>query len=122
MTMAYNQGIGFCMAEATEEHSAAQSTGDNSLNEGQQLHGRYGCLDLEINRAGQLYDIGALLAGETFSRHCRGTGREALPELDVFLAPAEVLLGHNLLVMTCPPWSACPGTVGDSAWQKRFHL
>lgn len=56
-----------------------------------------GCLDFEINRAGHVYDIGALLGEQSFSRKCRGKSREALRELDVFLAPAEVLLGHNLL-------------------------
>lgn len=84
------------MAGSTEEHTA-QRESDSGLKASRQLDGRYGCLDLEINRSGQLYDIGALLAGKTFSRHCRGQSREALRELDGFLAPAEVLLGHNLL-------------------------
>ena len=101
MTIAYNQGIGLYMAEATGEYSK-EGNSDNSLRVNRLLDDRYGCLDLEINRAGQLYDIGALLDGQTFCRRCRGRDREALRELDEFLAPAEVLLGHNLLAHDLP--------------------
>jgi len=57
----------------------------------------YGCLDLEINGSGRVYAIGALLAGKFFARRCRGRAGKELRELDAFLAPAKILLGHNLL-------------------------
>ncbi len=59
--------------------------------------GRYGFLDLEISRSGTVHEIGALLEGRTFSRRCRGGTKEALQRLDAFLAPASVLVGHNLM-------------------------
>ncbi len=79
------------MTQSTEKHH------DTCKNVSRQPRILYGCLDLEINRAGQIYDIGALLDGKTFSRHCRGKSSDSLRELDTFLTPAEVLLGHNLL-------------------------
>ena len=88
--------IGLYMDGSNAEHTA-QSEHSFGPQAGEQLDACYGCLDLEINRSGQVYDIGALLDGKTFSRHCKGKTREPLQELDAFLAPAELLLGHNLL-------------------------
>ena len=80
-----------------KEKNAAQPGNLRKQGTDRQPDGCCGCLDLEINRAGQIYDIGALLDGKTFSRHCRGKSSDSLRELDTFLTPAEVLLGHNLL-------------------------
>ncbi|HDK43747.1 MAG TPA: hypothetical protein ENG91_04255, partial [Desulfobacteraceae bacterium] len=67
------------------------------LNQQQVLSG-CGCLDLEINPAGRVYKIGAVLDGHTFARqNCALRIRDALQDLDAFLQPADFLLGHNLL-------------------------
>ncbi len=54
-------------------------------------------LDLETTRDGRLRRIGAVLAGRTFERHGRFDVIAALVDLDAFAAPAERVLGHNLI-------------------------
>lgn len=54
-------------------------------------------VDLEVIEAGEVYAIGAVLGDRTFARHGRFDRGEALRALDTFCAPAERILGHNLL-------------------------
>ncbi len=54
-------------------------------------------VDLEINEAGQVYAIGAAGNEERFARTGGFDIARALAELDAFCAPAERILGHNLL-------------------------
>ena len=92
---------------------------------------RKGWIDLEINPAGKIYAIGALLCGagdleKNFIRHCRGgdeQGRKALAELDDFLAPAELICGHNIishdlpaLELVCPDLSLLEKPVIDTLY------
>ena len=73
-----------------------------------------GWIDLEINRVGRIYAIGALLGGDEdrekiFIRHCSGRGEQgnkALQELDDFLSPAELLCGHNIIYHDLPVLAA----------------
>ncbi len=53
-------------------------------------------VDLEINARGEIYAIGALLGGREFHRRGR-LGSDVLHALDTFCAPAQRLLGHNVL-------------------------
>jgi len=69
-----------------------------TLSDQQKMLARCGCLDLEINPAGRVYEIGAVLNDQTFARtNCAETIRKALRDLDAFLQPSDFLLGHNLL-------------------------
>ena len=54
-------------------------------------------VDLEVNEAGEVFAVGAVLGDRTFARHGRFDRGEALRGLDAFCAPAERVLGHNLL-------------------------
>jgi ATP-dependent DNA helicase RecQ len=54
-------------------------------------------IDLEVNEAGDVYAIGALLGEARFSRKGRLNSVRALRELDEFCAPAQRVLGHNIL-------------------------
>ncbi len=54
-------------------------------------------LDLETSRDGRLRRIGAVLGERTFERQGRLHPTAALADLDAFAAPAERVLGHNLL-------------------------
>jgi ATP-dependent DNA helicase RecQ len=54
-------------------------------------------LDLEVNDQGQVFAIGAVLGARTFRRAGRFDRQAAFIALDRFCAPAQRLLGHNLL-------------------------
>lgn len=54
-------------------------------------------LDLETTYDGRLRRIGAVLDGHTFERQGRFSVAAALADLDSFAAPAQRVLGHNLL-------------------------
>jgi ATP-dependent DNA helicase RecQ len=54
-------------------------------------------LDLETNKSGKIYQIGALFGGRTFERCGHFQLGRALTELDYFATGAEYVLGHNIL-------------------------
>lgn len=57
----------------------------------------YCSLDLETNKNGEIFAIGAVFKDKTFQRKAPFDVRKVLAELDDFAGDAVYLLGHNIL-------------------------
>ncbi|MFQ5561046.1 MAG: hypothetical protein ACE5FU_10750 [Nitrospinota bacterium] len=66
-------------------------------------------LDLEIDKTGKIYDVGAFLGKETFRRNQGDNPKEVLWDLNAFASKASFLVGHNILDHDLPRIrDACP--------------